>query len=81
MRVLVSGRTLLQSAFAPFARQGLGYVCVCGLFHVHAHGNGINVYRIAGLLGIWTHVQHIGNLINPGFLITSSDHRFLYSSH
>ena len=35
----------------------------------------------AGSSGTWTHVQHIGNLINPGFLITSSDHRFLYSSH
>ena len=84
MRVLVTRRTLLQSAFAPFARQGSDIYAYVGSFTFsrrNAHGNGINVYRIAGSSGTWTHVQHIGNLINPGFLITSSDHLFLYSSH
>jgi 6-phosphogluconolactonase (cycloisomerase 2 family) len=31
--------------------------------------------------GDWTHIQHVGNLVNPSFLILSRDQRFLYSVH
>src|SRR5262249_55058587 len=31
--------------------------------------------------GAWTHVQHIGDLVNPSYLALSGDQRFLYSVH
>ena len=46
-----------------------------------ARGDGINVYRIAPDTGAWTHIQHIGDLVNPSFLTLSPDQRFLYSVH
>lgn len=48
-----------------------------------ARGDGINVYRVApeGGAGSWTHIQHIGDLVNPSFLTLSPDQRFLYSVH
>ena len=47
----------------------------------HAHGDGIHVYRMDRQTGAWSHIQHIGNLVNPSFLILSRDQRFLYSVH
>src|ERR1700687_5423678 len=46
-----------------------------------AHGDGIHVYRTDPETGAWSHVQHLGDLFNPSFLITSRDQRFLYSVH
>lgn len=46
-----------------------------------AHGDGIHVYRVDGASGAWTHLQHVGDLFNPSFLIVSRDQRFLYSVH
>src|SRR5215471_17109999 len=46
-----------------------------------ARGDGINVYRIDPTTGAWTHVQHIGDLVNPSYLALSPDQRFLYSVH
>src|SRR5215467_6377702 len=46
-----------------------------------AHGDGIHVYRVDPATGDWTHVQHIGDLVNPSFLALSHDQRFLYSVH
>jgi 6-phosphogluconolactonase (cycloisomerase 2 family) len=46
-----------------------------------ARGDGIHVYRADADTGIWTHVQHIGDLTNPSFLALSPDQRFLYSVH
>src|SRR5215467_6554103 len=46
-----------------------------------AHGDGIHVYRVDPSTGDWTHVQHIGDLVNPSFLALSPDQRFLYSVH
>jgi 6-phosphogluconolactonase len=31
--------------------------------------------------GAWTHVQHVGDLVNPSFLVFSRDQRVLYSVH
>ncbi len=39
------------------------------------------MYRIDPDSGAWTHVQLVGNLINPSFLVMSKDQRFLYSAH
>ena len=46
-----------------------------------ARGDGIHVYRADPATGAWTHVQHIGDLINPSYLALSRDQRFLYSVH
>src|SRR5215813_4455256 len=46
-----------------------------------AHGDGIHVYRVDPATSDWTHVQHIGDLVNPSFLALSPDQRFLYSVH
>ena len=47
----------------------------------NARGDGIHVYRVDPTTGDWTHVQHIGGLVNPSFLALSPDQRFLYSVH
>ena len=46
-----------------------------------ARGDGIHVYRADPATGAWTHVQHIGDLVNPSYLALSHDQRFLYSVH
>jgi 6-phosphogluconolactonase len=46
-----------------------------------ARGDGIHVYRADAASGAWTHVQHVGDLVNPSFLALSPDQRFLYSVH
>jgi 6-phosphogluconolactonase len=46
-----------------------------------ARGDGIHVYRTDPATGAWTHVQHIGDLINPSYLAVSHDQRFLYAVH
>jgi len=43
-----------------------------------ARGDGIHVYRVDPASGAWTHVQHIGDLINPSFLALSPDQPVLY---
>jgi 6-phosphogluconolactonase (cycloisomerase 2 family) len=47
----------------------------------NARGDGIHVYRADAATGAWTHVQHIGELVNPSYLALSPDQRFLYSVH
>ena len=46
-----------------------------------ARGDGIHVYRVDPQSGVWTHVQHVGGLVNPSFLVMSADQRRLYSVH
>ena len=46
-----------------------------------ARGDGIHVYRADAATGVWTHLQHIGDLTNPSYLALSPDRRFLYSVH
>ncbi len=47
----------------------------------HGRGDGINVYRVDLKTGAWTHLQKVGDLMNPSFVILSKDQRFLYSVH
>src|SRR5438876_12359965 len=47
----------------------------------NARGDGIHVYRVDAATGAWTHVQHVGDLVNPSFLVTTRDGRCLYSVH
>jgi 6-phosphogluconolactonase len=46
-----------------------------------ARGDGIHVYRVDPATGAWTHVQHVGDLVNPSYLALSRDQRVLYSVH
>src|SRR6266852_2570708 len=46
-----------------------------------ARGDGIHIYRTDPATGAWTHIQHIGDLVNPSYLALSRDQRFLYSVH
>jgi 6-phosphogluconolactonase (cycloisomerase 2 family) len=46
-----------------------------------ARGDGINVYRMDVATGRWTHLQNVGDLVNPSFLAPSPDQRFLYAVH
>ena len=47
----------------------------------YARGDGIHVHRLDLQTGAWTHVQFLGNLVNPSFLVISRDQRRLYSVH
>ena len=46
-----------------------------------ARGDGIHAFRVDPASGVWTHVQHVGELTNPSYLALSPDQRFLYSVH
>lgn len=86
--VLLAGvlGTLIEPAVSQSAAKGKGnamYAYV-GSFTTEkrkARGDGIHVYRADPATGAWTHVQHIGDLTNPSFLVLSRDQRFLYAVH
>jgi 6-phosphogluconolactonase len=46
-----------------------------------ARGNGLNVYRVDGKTGVWTHIQLLGDLVNPSFLAFDRTHNYLYVVH
>jgi 6-phosphogluconolactonase len=46
-----------------------------------ARGDGIHVYRADPATGAWTHIQHVGDLVNPSYLALSHDQRVVYSVH
>jgi len=47
----------------------------------NARGDGINVYRLNGDAAAWTHVQLVGDLLNPSFLAFDRQQRCLYTVH
>ena len=46
-----------------------------------ARGDGIHIYRVDPATGAFTHVQHLGDLVNPSYLALSRDQHVLYSVH
>jgi 6-phosphogluconolactonase (cycloisomerase 2 family) len=46
-----------------------------------ARGDGLNVYRVDAATGHWTHVQLVGDLVNPSFLAFDRSRNFLYTVH
>jgi 6-phosphogluconolactonase (cycloisomerase 2 family) len=46
-----------------------------------ARGEGIGVYRVDPATAGWTHVQTLGEQVNPSFLHLSRNQRFLYAVH
>jgi len=47
----------------------------------NGRGDGINVYRIDEPSGAWSHVQHLGDLVNPSWLTLDPKRPVLYSAH
>ncbi|MEX2223370.1 MAG: lactonase family protein [Candidatus Rokuibacteriota bacterium] len=47
----------------------------------NGRGDGINVYRIDQPSGAWTHVQRLGDLVNPSWLTLDRARPVLYSAH
>ena len=82
-----SRRTLLKSAMAlaaparAAAQTVYAYVGCYTTPERRGRGDGIHIYRVDPQTGAFTHVQRVGDLMNPSFLITSRDQRFLYSVH
>lgn len=61
-----------------------GYFVYVGCYTTarrYARGDGIHVYRVDGQTGTWSHVQHVGDLVNPSFLALRGDQNNLYSVH
>lgn len=46
-----------------------------------ARGNGLNVYHVDAGTGVWTHIQLVGDLVNPSFLTFDRTGKFLYTVH
>ena len=82
---LAGGAALLMTAPAfaqqPSDRPVYAYVGSFTTAERKARGNGINVFRMDTATGAWTHVQQVGDLVNPSFLVLSRDQRVLYSVH
>lgn len=80
-------RTMLAGALAaPLAAQSrrgslYAYVGCYTTAQRSARGDGIHVYRIDLETGRWTHIQRVGDLVNPSFLVMAADQRHLYSVH
>jgi len=81
------GRATALAAAAPAARPAraattiYAYVGCYTTAARQARGDGIHVYRMDAETGAWNHVQHLGDLVNPSFLILGRGQRFLYSVH
>jgi len=81
-RILEGGMSLAMPLMAQSGGKS-AYACV-GCYTTaerHARGDGIHVYRVDQQSGAWSHVHHLGGLVNPSFLIPGRDPRFLYASH
>jgi 6-phosphogluconolactonase len=80
---------LATSAYAqlavepPSTETGVAYAYVGSFTSAErkARGNGINVYKMDTGTGAWSHIQQVGELVNPSFLVLSKDQRALYSVH
>src|SRR5262245_6743460 len=47
----------------------------------NARGDGLNVFRVDASTGAWTHIQLVGDLVNPSFLAFDRSQNFLYTVH
>ncbi|MGA2596250.1 MAG: lactonase family protein [Bryobacteraceae bacterium] len=47
----------------------------------YARGDGIHVYRVDPETAAWTHIQRVGDLVNPSFLALRGDGNYLYAVH
>jgi 6-phosphogluconolactonase (cycloisomerase 2 family) len=70
-----------QPAAPPPGSTAYAYVGSFTSAERKARGNGINVYKMDTATGAWSHVQQVGELVNPSFLVLSKNQRALYSIH
>lgn len=81
----IAGSALLtRSAWAEMSQTTNYFACVGSRTtrERNARGDGINVYRVDGRSGKWTHVQNVsGELPNPSYLAFDRTRRFLYTVH
>jgi 6-phosphogluconolactonase len=63
------------------ANHGLAFVGSFTTARRKARGQGIHAYRIDHQSGTWSLTDHIGDLINPSFLITDPARSVLYAAH
>ncbi len=79
------GAGLLTRAQAADRRgEPTSYVAYVGSYTAvqrGGHGNGINVYRVNAASGAWTHLQTVGDLVNPSYLAFDRKGVFLYAVH
>jgi 6-phosphogluconolactonase len=47
----------------------------------NGRGDGINVYRVDEAAGSWSHVQRLGDLVNPSWLLLDRRRPVLYAAH
>ncbi len=74
---VVAARALAQ----PRGERVFAYVGCYTTPERYARGDGIHAYRVDSGSGGWTHMQHLGGLVNPSFLTMRRDRRFLYAAH
>ena len=79
--LLKAGGGVLAARAQSRARTLYAYVGGYTTAQRKARGDGIHVYRVDPETGAWTHVQHVGDLVNPSFLAMGPDRRCLYSVH
>src|SRR5215467_13211155 len=79
--ILAGGGIALAARLAGADAPLYAYVGCFTTAERHGRGDGIHVYRMDPGSGAWTHVQRMGDLVNPSFLALSRDRRFLYSAH
>ena len=79
-RTLIGGAVALATQAQP-KQPTYAYVGCYTTPQRRGRGDGIHVYRMDPESGGWSHVQRVGDLMNPSFLILSRDQRFLYSVH
>jgi 6-phosphogluconolactonase (cycloisomerase 2 family) len=70
-----------QAAVQPRFDAYFAYVGARTTKERNARGNGINVFRVDAKTGAWSHVQLVGDLVNPSFLAFDRSGKFLYTIH
>jgi 6-phosphogluconolactonase len=84
-RAFLAGMAALPAAAsAALSSRAAALYAYVGCFTTarrYARGDGLHVYRVDPDSWAWSPVQVIGDLVNPSFLVTSPDQRFLYSAH
>jgi 6-phosphogluconolactonase len=71
----------MRAQHSPGEQAIFAYVGCYTTAQRYARGDGIHVYRVDPETGGWTHLQHVGGLVNPSFLTLRPDRSFLYSVH
>jgi 6-phosphogluconolactonase (cycloisomerase 2 family) len=81
MAALAAVPVAASAASRSPARALYAYVGCFTTAQRYARGDGIRVYHVEPDCEAWTVVQVVANLVNPSFLVTSPDQRFVYSVH